>query len=347
MPFISRIVVVGSGPSSGTPCPTCFMQGCAVSERAPCDVCIKGVLGEPDAVRHNPTTLFEVTDTGTDGTVSKKTILVDAGKTMRNSILGYFVPSGLRRVDELLITHPHADAFLGLRDALPLMDPAKPTPLATDAATLAMLVRVFPDLFTDDAGDDSAAATGPRYAGRVIVPGTAFMTSAGIEVLPLHVMHGKDFPCLCYLVSLDVSGRLSEGCAVCVYMSDVGEVPAAVRETIKRFHVRLLVCDLLREKVKGQRDVPSHFGKEDAVEEAQKILPKTSDARCVFIGTSHGIDRVKDAPSFAAAGLPHFSYSHDGAVIYETVSGRNEPGVAGAGAAAAAAAVAAEGGAKL
>ncbi len=323
------------------------MQGCAVSERAPCDVCIKGVLGEPDAVRNNPTTLFEVTDsTGSDGTVSKKTILVDAGKTMRNSILGYFVPSGLRRVDELLITHPHADAFLGLRDALPLMDPAKPTPLATDAATLETLVRVFPDLFTtDDDADKSAAAAGPRYAGRVIVPGTAFMTSAGIEVLPVHVMHGKDFPCLCFLMSLEASGRLSEGCAVCVYMSDVGEVPAAIRETIKRYHVRLLVCDLLREKVKGQRDVPSHFGKEDAVEEAQKILPSTADARCVFIGTSHGIDRVKDAPSFAAAGLPHFSYSHDGAVIYEAATGRNEAAAVGAGAAAAAVAV--EGGAKL
>jgi glyoxylase-like metal-dependent hydrolase (beta-lactamase superfamily II) len=43
-------------------------------------------------------------------------VLVDCGKTFRDSVMNLFPKHGLREVTGLVLTHGHADAILGLDD---------------------------------------------------------------------------------------------------------------------------------------------------------------------------------------------------------------------------------------
>lgn len=47
---------------------------------------------------------------------TSSTILIDCGKSFYESALRYFPSNGLSKIDAVLLTHPHADAVLGLDD---------------------------------------------------------------------------------------------------------------------------------------------------------------------------------------------------------------------------------------
>ena len=332
MPRLAAATLVGSGPSSGVPIVECFVRP---REGVTCARCLAGV-NDPCSVnnRTNPSMLLTIVASDGDGREREqpaRQVLVDCGKTMRAALLKVLLPRGVRRLDGLIITHDHADAYLGLLELAPLLPADALVPLFTDAKTLRCLDRVFPGVVAhenapsspppppqpacDVDADGSLLAPAPprpvpvpRFAARPVTEGTIFQIGGGVDVLPLYVEHGDGgYMCLAFVVPLGADGRLADGCDVLVYMSDVRRVPDEARAAVLRYRRRVLVLDLLRDA-----QYVSHFGFAEAVEEAGRIGAE----RTVFIGTSHSVDRAARTRDLRAAGNDSCSFGNDGDVLF-------------------------------
>lgn len=328
--FISSIIIIGSGPSSGVPVAKCFIRGCR-EELGPCSVCMQGVMDHAsDAYRLNPTTLLEISTTAssaaennsgdTSAAKSKKRVLIDFGKTMRQAIIRFFAPRGITSIDAVLCTHPHADAYMGMEELLVLLPKQKSgaaasIPLYTDDSTLQTIDHVFPglvappsvaDSVSRDAALPAAAATAvvttAPFSRNVVTPGTIFEIE-GVQTLPVYVCHGVQFNCLGFIFSLEKDGKLKGGAQVCVFFSDVAGVSEEVYTLISRFKPKVAVIDLLRYK-----PLASHFGKDDAIDSAKRIGAE----KTFWVGTSHGIDRMSEQKVMPGGML----FSRDGMQIY-------------------------------
>lgn len=147
---VVRAVIVGAGSSSSTP-----KVGCVVSH-ADCCSCKAATL-DPRSKSHrlNPSFLLQLrqrayqedvqtTRAGPDNLIN---ILVDCGKTFRESAIKVLAPLRITALHGILLTHPHADAILGLDDLREFGNPQSPTPVYLDAATEVQLRKTFNYLF--------------------------------------------------------------------------------------------------------------------------------------------------------------------------------------------------------
>lgn len=99
-----EVVVLGCGPSSSVPSVRCLLT------RADCAVC-RGAQLDPASKnrRLNPSLLVR-------DLARNKNVLVDCGKTFRETALRLFPPLGVSTVHGVVLTHCHADACLGMDD---------------------------------------------------------------------------------------------------------------------------------------------------------------------------------------------------------------------------------------
>lgn len=150
---IVSATIIGSGPSSGCPLVKCFVNPEWEVEKT-CSRCIDGVhnVSGPND-RNNPSFLIQVADDSSVGRTSNvKNIIIDCGKTMRNSILKFFYPNNIRQLHQVILTHDHADAYLGMLDVAPLVpQQCGPIPLFSDQKTLKRVNEVFPECFISHA----------------------------------------------------------------------------------------------------------------------------------------------------------------------------------------------------
>ncbi|GAA5882288.1 hypothetical protein JCM3774_003357 [Rhodotorula dairenensis] len=103
-------IFLGTGCSSAVPDLRCYVRP---DKRCPaCADAFADPLHSKN-VRGNTSVLVKVPDHETGGT---KNILIDCGKTFRESGLKYFGRNGITQIDALLFTHPHVDAYGGLDD---------------------------------------------------------------------------------------------------------------------------------------------------------------------------------------------------------------------------------------
>jgi phosphoribosyl 1,2-cyclic phosphate phosphodiesterase len=298
MPYVSAVFTLGVGSSSGQPLVKCFNTATWTFPSGPCERCMQSLLSGQHL--SNPTTLIELRNgDGDDSSTPPRRILVDAGKTFRATILNWFVPNSVRRVDEVIVTHSHADAYSSVAtDLVPLLAPGGKTPLHTDAETHATLDRVF--------GADHVSSL---YARNVLEPWKMFTTASGIDIMPLHVLHGAGVHCLGFLVSLARDGRLREGADVLVFLSDIGDMETDVRDRILalKYRHRVLILDMLQ-----HQSYVSHFSYEQAIAEAQRL-----DAfETFFIGVSHGIDKAAAMEDFARRKL-NYRFCEEGKPVYQ------------------------------
>jgi phosphoribosyl 1,2-cyclic phosphate phosphodiesterase len=209
-----RVTFLGTGTSHGIPRIGC---DCAVC-RSP----------DPRNRRLRPS-IWVQTD--------QASLLVDATPDLRQQALA----AGIRHLDAVLLTHTHADHFLGLDDLRVFtQQTGRPMPLYGSAAALADVQRVFPYACGGRPGYPSL----PWFELHALTAGT-LITVAGVDIHAVALPHGW---------STVYGYRFGRELA---YLTDCHAVPDEARAVVAG--VTVLALDGLRE-----RPHPTHLSLEQA-----------------------------------------------------------------------------------
>jgi phosphoribosyl 1,2-cyclic phosphate phosphodiesterase len=172
-------------------------------------------------------------------------ILIDTPPELRLQL----VAAGRSRVDAVLYTHEHADHINGIDDLRMFsVTQRRPLPVYGPAETLERIRSSFHYIF-DESGPYEGTSK-PTLDLRPVEPGRP-VTVAGEEVLPLAFQHGH----------IRVFGYRMGDMA---YITDVKEVPAAVRSCLRG--LKVLVLNAL-----WWRPHPTHLSIGEAVRTAQEL----------------------------------------------------------------------------
>ena len=238
-------------------------------------------------------------------------ILVDCGKTFLWQSLSLFPQHKIPHITALLLTHPHADAILGLDDLRGwTMDGAvqKRIDVYCDLQTMQYVKRVFPYLvdskMASGGGDvadlvfhllptvssankntDNDSSNGENISNEVedengYCEFEEFVLG-GVKVKPFHVQHGtfqgKPFYSVGYIIDDSV-----------VYISDISHMPPqsayllTQKNSERRFN--MVIVDALHDKPHA-----SHYSFRQSLEMVFELEPKSA----VFTGFTHRIDHFK------------------------------------------------------
>jgi phosphoribosyl 1,2-cyclic phosphodiesterase len=217
--------------------------------------------------------------------------VVDAGKTFRESLTRFLPGLAIPRIDAIVLTHEHMDAFGGLDDVRGMQMPSAdgsplPMPIFLSPKTLKVVESTFPYLVP--------APPPPLQAGSVrekrhvaslsflpLAPFRPFALPAlpgerPLEVTPLPVVHGEDCTCLGF--------AFGEQDAV-LYLSDISRLPPETRAWIKDWikglearggRLAVLVVDALRES--GSHN--THF----CLPQAAALIRELRPGRALLVG---------------------------------------------------------------
>ncbi|KAG8349156.1 Beta lactamase superfamily domain [Trypanosoma vivax] len=298
-----RAVIIGSGSSSSTP-----MLSCALSS-SPCSVC-SDALANRDGRNHrlNPSFLIQFLHP-VDGTVHN--VLIDCGKTFRESALRTFPKFGVRDLSAVLLTHDHADASYGLDDLRELQSKGTALPVYTDAQTIQSMRGVYPFLFPNKEllkrNCQSSQTTRteckrqfiasldwkvfePLSLTRVNVrsahnPGRPAATWCFV---PIPVPHNADYFANAFIVPMHGTRETPR---LLLYMSDVSDVREEFFYNLARSKellsvpastaIEVLVLDML-----SRRRHPSHLHVDAAISAARRIGARQT----FFVGMGHRLD---------------------------------------------------------
>jgi phosphoribosyl 1,2-cyclic phosphate phosphodiesterase len=217
-----RVTLLGTGTSTGVPSLACE-----------CRVCTSA---DPRDRRLRTSALLQ----WDDGT----TALIDASLDCRQQLLGV----GLKRLDALLLTHPHADHVLGLDDLRVFnFRQQRSLPVHANADTLAQLARTFWYVFEPTQYEEGK----PKLD--LIETGAPFRLGTH-EIVPLPIMHGN-LPILGWRI-----GSFA-------YVTDALVIPEETYALLAG--VEVLVLNALREKPH-----PTHHTLADAVRAVDRIEPR-------------------------------------------------------------------------
>lgn len=211
-----------------------------------------------------------------------KTLLIDTPPELRLQLLG----RGTRSLDAVLFTHAHADHIAGIDDLRAFSDRQRADlPLYASAETLAILRGSHRYIF-DAAVKALPGTTKPQLAPHELVVGRE-SSVAGVKVLPLGFPHGH----------MTVLGFRFGDVA---YVTDVKEVPAAVRDQLRG--LKLLVLNALR-----YTPHPTHLSIDDALAVVKDLAP----ARAIFTHLTHETGHAE----LAAALPPGVEPGYDGLTV--------------------------------
>lgn len=286
---VADLVLMGTGVSTALPRISCILRGRLPEgtepfnpeKFRPCPVCQSGLKDPLSRDRRcNVSALVRL---------GQSCVLIDCGKTVRESCMRHLPPLGVKTVNAVVLTHGHADAILGLDDLRDIQDgeglgdsPAMPVFLSEK--TLADVSTTFDYLMPKSEGVDSgkgSVADIPRRVARIDWEKFEYFRSfspvTGIEFTPLPLIHGGDYISAGFLIRGEFNSTVA-------YLSDVNEVPEstmAFLENIER--IDLLVVDSLH----PTKPYKSHFCLTQAVELAQRLRPVVT--RCVGMSCSFGL----------------------------------------------------------
>lgn len=265
----SQIIFLGTGSSIGSPNPFHLMK--PIANKAAQQVSIKAAIGNPlnnKYYRCNPSILIKWNK-------EKKNILIDMGKTFRESIIRWTPVYRIESIDAVILTHGHADAIFGLDDLRSVQNPnlRLPTPVYLSQECLDVVKKVFFYLFKDNG---SSAGTVERLVSaadwKIISNFTPFKVFE-LELLPIPVMHGEDMESMAFLF-----GSADKVC----YISDISHMPQQSLDKILEYGpITLLVVDCL-----SIYEHPTHYSLSQAVELAKIIKAK----KTLLIGMSSSVD---------------------------------------------------------
>jgi len=252
------IIFVGSGSSTGTPRISCLLRHPVV-----CPVCQDSLqLGSKNR-RRNPSILIRY---------KSKNILIDCGKTFRESMIACVTQYNITKLDAVIITHCHADAFLGLDDLREFTEGKTVLPIYIRESDVPVISNAFPYLF------DTSKATGSGFVSSLeFISFDQYKTFEvqGLTFTPLVVEHGPHNTALGFKFG-DV-----------VYISDVSKISEDVRKLAKCENgAELFIVDALGRK----QTVSSHFGLPEALHEIRLFKPK----KTLLLGMGHDFEYHRD-----------------------------------------------------
>ncbi|KAF9925990.1 hypothetical protein FBU30_004313 [Linnemannia zychae] len=287
------LIFLGTGTSSGVPSVPCLTD-----PNGTCKVCLSTLLPEGvKNIKRNTSGMIHFMHE--DG--RERNILLDCGKSFYESARQWHRVNKIHKIDALIITHGHADAFYGMDDLRSwcLLDKANPfsIPVYLDQRTMDTVAEVFPYMV------DSSKATGggdiPSFTYHIINHEDDFEVE-GMTFTPLPVQHGI------YLSTGKPFWSLGFRFRDLSWISDCSAIPDST--TAKIAGSKLLVIDGLKETTHI-----SHFSIPDAVNYINNINPKLE--RAFIVGFCHTVDHyVEDAKLTAldSEGNPKIRVAYDG-----------------------------------
>ena len=218
--------------------------------------------------RCNPSILVEVKD---DTKVTN--VLIDCGKTFRESIIRWFPKYRISKIDAIVLTHGHADAIFGLDDVRMCQPRIQtiPTPVFLTEECRIVVKNVFGYLFPTENKNDII-----RHVSNIechVVKYFETFSAAGFNITTLPVMHGEDMTSAAFLF-----GRNERVC----YISDISRMLPESLSIIMEQKIDLLVVDALCLTFRH----PTHYSMEQAIELCRQIKPK----RALLIGMTSQFD---------------------------------------------------------
>lgn len=221
-----QVVVLGSGTSNGVP--------------------MLGVEYTPEYLANpkNWRTRCSIILLGPEGNV-----LVDCAPELRLQM----AREGLHRIDDVIITHTHADHIMGMDDLRSIcMKTRRPMPIYADEISQQDIRRIFPYAFLEN---PPSGIEVPRFD--LHTPGRSLFL-CGFDIQILRVMHGPKTQVLALRVN-DFA-----------YVTDVNYIPPEEWERLQGLDT--LILDAVRYKPH-----PNHYHFEAAIEVAQAL-----DARMTY-----------------------------------------------------------------
>ncbi len=250
-----RLTFLGTGASFGVP-----LIGCS------CPSCVST---DPRDRRFRASILLEWEETR---------VLVDAGPDLRQQALR----AGLSRLDEVWLTHGHADHTNGIDDLRVFCFGGKVLPVRASESTLAEARKRFEYAFRTE--PDASGVSHPLLAPQIL---DGPFVVGGRTVVPLPAFHGP----------FSVTGfRIGEF----AYLTDVSRIPDETFALLQG--VKNLVLSALREDPH-----PTHLAFDQAIEIVRRIEPE----RTWFTHFAHGTPHHLLETRFPAGMRP----AYDGVVI--------------------------------
>ncbi len=231
-----NIIFMGTGTSHGVPMIACD-----------CSVCTSD---NPKNYRTRASIL--ISENG-------RNILIDTATEFRLQC----IRNNVRRLDAVLLTHPHADHIFGLDDVRRFNWVQKEEiPVYGTEDTLKTVRNIFSYVFNDE----HTQGTRPRFSLNVI---NGNLNLFNRHIIPIDVSHGNE----------KATGYRIGGFA---YVTDVSAIPESSMEKLKGLDV--LVLGALR-----YTPHPKHFNITQAVEIAKELKPK----RTFLTHIAHEIEHEK------------------------------------------------------
>ncbi len=228
-----KLIILGCGTSTGVPIITCDCSVCASTN--------------PRNSRTRSSALLET---------SSGNILIDTSTDLRTQSLR----NGLKRIDAVLLTHPHADHIHGIDDLRAFnMVQDGPIPCYGSAYTIERVKVMFDYIFAEE----SVQGWRPNLTATVV---DSNFKINGLEVTPIEIYHGK----------IPIFGFRTGKAA---YLTDCSSIPERSIEKLQGLDV--LVLGALR-----RTPHPTHMSIDEAIE-ASKLIGAT---RTVLTHLSHAID---------------------------------------------------------
>jgi len=279
-----EVFILGSGPSSAIPSIRCLLndKDCAVCHEAYANPLSKNR-------RNNPSLLIRYNGAN---------VLIDCGKTFRESVLKVFPPHQVLSLDAVVLTHGHADACLGMDDlrelqvfkttrsneigeAQKIAD--EPLYVHCHARTQAEVFSKFDYLMVKkDAVVNTKAAY--RWTAKLdwkLFQDFEIFSAAGIEIQALPVLHGRDYVSNGFEFGMEVGKRF-------VYISDVTDITEETMTVLldgEKGPIDVLVIDSLYwEDIHG-----THMNFQDAKQAIERLQPR----KTYLTGMSHEFDYEK------------------------------------------------------
>lgn len=246
------LIFLGCGSSASIP-----SIKCVLTTGGGCGVCA-GAHADPESKnrRGNPSLLVRRVD-------GDHQVLIDCGKTFRDSVLRFFPTHGVTKVDSVLLTHGHSDATLGLDDLRDVqhwetsvsketgeLEKVRSSPLTVyaSATTMDQMKEQFGYLMPKDdeastKGDEKVYRWTAQLDWQVLAPYQTLVLgnpSQGLDILPLPVYHGHEYICFGFELGRSIlcGGRV-------VYFSDISATIEATTEILRtgdRIQVAIVDC---------------------------------------------------------------------------------------------------------
>lgn len=220
----AKIMFLGSGSSTGCPKPNCIfdkvnninseMVEYLEQQRQKCKVSSLAIQGNPKFnknYRNNPSIIishYNADDSEECETSSEpRNVIIDVGKTFRETALRWLPGSGIQSLDAVVLTHEHMDAMGGMDDlrgfqSSHMLNPKSPysyqsnvsTPIYLSPSCFEAIKKSFHYLVPKDTKISESSQKVIRHVAKLtynlIHPYTPFV-AAGLEIVPLPVIHGE------------------------------------------------------------------------------------------------------------------------------------------------------------